>query len=96
MLSILIHGICGQMGRAVYAACNASNGEYVVAAGVDLSPALKADEFDCPVYRTLDEAKNLADVIIDFSVPAALPELLRFAQRQNTPVIIGTKWAFSE
>lgn len=90
MLSILIHGICGQMGRAVYAACNASNGEYVAAAGVDMSPALKADEFNCPVYRTLDEVKTAADVIIDFSVPAALPELLRFAQRQKTPVIIGT------
>lgn len=89
MLSILINGICGQMGRAVYAACIASNGAFSPAAGVDRNAGSTSD-FACPVYATLSEVSEPVDAIIDFSVPASLPELVRFAQRRMLPLIVGT------
>ncbi|MEG1523513.1 MAG: 4-hydroxy-tetrahydrodipicolinate reductase [Clostridia bacterium] len=88
MITVLINGIGGQMGRAVYTACNASDGVFAVAAGVDMSDCGAA--FSCPVYRRIEEVSEVADVIIDFSVPAALPEVLRYAQQQKLPTVIGT------
>lgn len=88
MISVLINGICGQMGRAVYAACQASDGAFDVVAGVDARGL--SDAFDCPVYPQFDDVSKRADVIIDFSVPAALPAVLRFAQRAHIPAVIGT------
>lgn len=90
MLRILINGIGGQMGRNTYAACAASGGEYVAVAGVDLNAAQLQGAFACPVYASFDEVTEEADAIIDFSVPAALPAILRFAQKQGVPAVIGT------
>ena len=87
MISVLINGICGQMGRAVYAACQAQSGAFSVAAGVDVSGC---DAFACPVYRNMDNVTEPVDVVVDFSVPASIPSVLRFAQLKKIPVIIGT------
>jgi 4-hydroxy-tetrahydrodipicolinate reductase len=88
MISVLINGICGQMGRAVYAACQAHSGAFSAAAGVDMSGV--SDGFSCPVYRNIDEVAEDADVVIDFSVPASIPAVLRFAQSRSIPAVIGT------
>jgi len=87
MISVLINGICGQMGRAVYAACQAQSGAFSVAAGIDVSVG---SAFDCPVYRSMDGVKEPVDVVVDFSVPASVPAVLRFAQLRKIPAIIGT------
>lgn len=87
MISVLINGICGQMGRAVYAACQAQSGAFSVAAGVDVSGC---DAFDCPVYRNMDSVTEPVDIVIDFSIPASVPTVLRFAQLKKIPAIIGT------
>ncbi len=87
MISVLINGICGQMGRAVYAACQAQSGAFSVAAGVDVSGC---DAFDFPVYRNMDSVEESVDIIIDFSIPASVPTVLRFAQLKKIPAIIGT------
>lgn len=88
MISILINGICGQMGRAVYTACKASDGAFLPVAGVDISG--NGTDFECPVYKNIDDVAEQADVVIDFSVPAALPAVLRYAQHHNMPAVIGT------
>ena len=88
MISVIINGICGQMGRAVYAAIQAQNGAFSAVAGVD--PFDCTTTFACPVYKTLDEVQEKADVIIDFSIPATTPEILRYALEKKTPVVIGT------
>ena len=89
MIAVIINGICGQMGRAVYAACNASNDAFLVVAGVD-SHFEGANPFSCPVVTNIADVKARADVIIDFSVPVALPDVLRYAQRMRIPAVIGT------
>ena len=89
MIGILINGISGQMGHTIYQAANASGGTFSVVAGVDASGA--ADPaIACPVYKTYDGVKETPDVVIDFSVPAALPAVLRFAQSRGIPAVIGT------
>jgi len=88
MISVIINGICGQMGRAVYAAIQAQSGAFSAVAGVD--PFDCTSTFACPVYKTLDEVQETADVIIDFSIPATTPEILRYALEKKTPVVIGT------
>ncbi len=88
MLSIIVNGILGQMGRAVYTACQASDGAFSVVAGVDRASG--NGEFDCPVYQSFADIRETADVIIDFSVPAALPDVLRYALNKKLPAVIGT------
>ncbi len=88
MISVLINGICGQMGRAVYAAVQAQSGAFSAVAGVD--PFDCASSYACPVYKSLDEVKERADVIIDFSVPATTPDILRYALDKKIPIVIGT------
>ena len=88
MISVLINGICGQMGRAVFAACQAQSGAFSTAAGVDLSDC--SAQVSCPVYRDIEDVKETVDVVIDFSVPATVPAVLRFAQSRGIPAIIGT------
>ena len=88
MISVIINGICGQMGRAVYAAIQAQNGAFSAVAGVD--PFDCSATFTCPIYKTIDEVQEKADVIIDFSIPASTPDILRYALEKKTPVVIGT------
>ena len=88
MISVIINGICGQMGRAVYAAIQAQNGAFSAVAGVDPSGCSAA--FACPIYPTLAAVNERADVIIDFSVPAITPDILRYALDQKMPLVIGT------
>ena len=56
MISVIINGICGQMGRAVYAAIQAQSGAFSAIAGVD--PFDCTQSYVCPVYKTLDEVKE--------------------------------------
>ena len=58
MISVIINGICGQMGRAVYAAIQAQSGAFCAVAGVD--PFDCTQPYSCPVYKTLDEIKEKA------------------------------------
>ncbi len=88
MIRILIHGIMGRMGRAVYATALAQSGAFSVVAGVDV--AASGSDFACPVYTSLDDVKETPDIIIDFTVPATLPNVLRYAQAKRIPAIIAT------
>lgn len=89
MIRVLINGICGKMGRAVYAACLASDGVFSAVAGVDAF-LRDADAFGCPVYANIEDVTEAFDVIIDFSVPASLPAVLRYATQHAAPALIGT------
>ena len=76
MISVIINGICGQMGRAVYAAIQAQSGAFSAVAGVD--PTDCSASFACPVYRKLEDIQEQADVLIDFSIPATTPATARY------------------
>jgi len=87
MINIILHGCNGRMGQAVASAAAADPTVRIVA-GVDKFPDAKNNNF--PVYHSLEECSENADVIIDFSMPAALPLILDYAKKQNIPVVIAT------
>ena len=85
MLRILICGINGRMGNAIYESSIKSG--HSVLCGVDLVTVGKTE---CPVYKSIDEVKDLIDVIIDFSSPSAIYEILDYSKRNSIPLVIGT------
>lgn len=85
--SIIIHGCNGRMGQAVASAAAAFPGIQVVA-GVDRFPGSKQNPF--PTYGSLSLCNEHADVIVDFSNPAALPDLLAFARERKIALVIAT------
>ncbi len=85
MTKILLVGACGKMGAAV-AACVKEDSELKITGGVDF--AEKLCEF--PVFHDFGKVNVEADVIIDFSNPALLDDILSYAKQKKIPAIIAT------
>ena len=73
------------MGAAVIAAAKEA-GDRIVA-GVDINPAADSP---FPIFTSPEEFQGKADVIIDFSHHSALPGLLAYATKTNTPLVVCT------
>lgn len=87
MTRILIWGIGGRMGKAVYE-CASSLDDIQIVGGVDKFS--NPNDFTVPVF-TSGMAINIdVDVIIDFSRPEALGEILSFALAHNTKIVLAT------
>ncbi len=86
MIKILLSGCNGRMGRAITDICT-KNPETTIVAGVDVFTERK---YDYPVYDNFDAVSESVDVVIDFSNPKALPNLLTFCQVKKLPVVICT------
>ena len=84
MMKILLGGALGRMGREVTLAAEAAGAE--IAAGVDVAYAGQASAF--PIAVEYAQVKADADVMIDFSRPDALPELLKLAVEKKMPVVL--------
>ncbi|MGI6201712.1 MAG: 4-hydroxy-tetrahydrodipicolinate reductase [Christensenellales bacterium] len=87
MVRILLHGCNGKMGQAIVRLCGQMDG-LTVACGVDKFPAAAAQPF--PVYPTLAQCREEADVIVDFSRPDGLDDLLAYALDKGLPVVACT------
>ncbi len=86
MVKIILIGANGKMGSAITATIsNDKNCEIV--AGVD---KFKGIERSYPVYDSPKDIKESADVIIDFSNPEALCDVLDFAKENKIGLVIGT------
>lgn len=85
MTDIILCGANGKMGK-VTRDIVAKRDDCRIAAGIDLNT--ESDSF--PIYSSFDEIKEDADVIIDFSNPALLNDLLDFAVIKSMPVVIAT------
>ncbi|MDO5416375.1 MAG: 4-hydroxy-tetrahydrodipicolinate reductase [Lachnospiraceae bacterium] len=86
MIRMIMHGCNGAMGQVI-AGIVEQDPEIVIAAGVDLNTEAKNG---FPVYRTLDEVKEEADVIVDFASAKAVDGLLDFCGRRHMPVVLCT------
>lgn len=85
MTKILINGSGGAMGHVV-ADVVAGREDTVVAAGID--PDGKPAEF--AVFSHIRDCNVKADVLVDFSHPSALTDVLAFGQQTGTPLVIAT------
>ncbi|NLJ40744.1 MAG: 4-hydroxy-tetrahydrodipicolinate reductase [Clostridiales bacterium] len=87
MINIIIHGCNGKMGQVV-SALAAEQPDMKIVAGIDRV----TDTFNnpYPVYASLDECPEDCDVIIDFSLPQAIPGLLEGTLSKESALIIAT------
>ena len=86
MMKILLGGALGRMGREVTLAAEAAGAQIVC--GVDV--AYSGQNCGYPVVTGYEQFDGEADVIIDFSRPDALPELLSLAVAKKMPVVLCT------
>ena len=85
MIKLLINGCNGKMGQVVSELAKKDE-EIEIVGGFDISK--REDEY--PVFTKLDEINVRPDVIVDFSIPIATFNILEFALKTNTPVVIAT------
>ncbi len=86
MINILLSGANGKMGQAVTRAVEDST-IVQISAGYDINTEQKST---FPVYDNLSQVNEQVDVIIDFSHPAMLDNLLDYATENNIPAVICT------
>ncbi len=86
-MKILLNGACGFMGREVIklAKNNYQNAEVVV--GVDAFA--KGDE-EITCVKSFDEVNEKVDCIVDFSHHSLTKDLLEYAVKSKTPVVLAT------
>lgn len=86
MIKLIISGCNGRMGHVVEDICAADPNVDVVA-GFDI---LGSADRNFPVYTSPDQFEGTADVVIDFSHPAALTPLLTFCERRGVSAVLAT------
>ena len=84
MKRMILSGANGRMGRLLWEL--APQAGFEVVAGID---AEKGAEDARPVYAAFAVCHEQADVLVDFSAPSALPELLAFAISRRLPCVLG-------
>lgn len=82
-MKIILIGACGRMGKTVAELAEHRGVEIVC--GIDLHPC----PMPFPVYASLTEAPNDADVVVDFSSPSGLQETLAFCTKGRIPLLLA-------
>lgn len=86
MVRMIMHGCNGAMGRTITDLA-AQQEELVIVAGIDKNNQVKQPY---PVYESLEECGEEADVIVDFSSAAAVDHLLDYCADHQMPVVLCT------
>lgn len=85
MTKIVLCGANGKMGRVIQNVV-ALRDDCEIVAGVDFNTEAQA----FPVYPALSAVKEKADVLIDFSNPALLPDIIAYAKENAVSAVIAT------
>lgn len=86
MTRIIMHGCNGKMGQVISGIAAQDENARIVA-GVDLYDIQKNDY---PVYQRIEDCKEEADVVIDFSNAKAVDGLLAYCASRKMPVVLCT------
>lgn len=86
MTNIILRGCNGKMGRTITQLVEEDRDVQIVA-GVDLAPN---PELSYPVYQSFRQCSVDADVIIDFSAPINIREMLEYAEEKNVGIVLCT------
>lgn len=85
MIRVILSGCNGKMGKVISNIVgNFSN--LSIVAGVDKN----SEESKYPVFSTISECNISADVVLDFSRPDALEDLLSYVKEKNIGVVLCT------
>lgn len=86
MTRIILSGCCGKMGGVIQNII-ANRDDATIVAGVD---KFNNNMIDFPVYESILDVKEEADVVIDFSNPSLLDSLLEYGKNTKTALVIAT------
>lgn len=86
MVKVILSGANGKMGRVIHR-CIAEREDCRIVAGFDQNNTVYSD---FPIFEHPAEFEGDADVIIDFSHPSALQELMGYAKSKKIPVVVAT------
>ncbi|NLK87984.1 MAG: 4-hydroxy-tetrahydrodipicolinate reductase [Clostridiaceae bacterium] len=86
MINILLSGCNGKMGQVI-TRMSEQYSDLRIVAGYDIADSGKNAY---PVCTDLSECKLVPDVIIDFSNPSALAELMDYSVKNKIPAVIAT------
>lgn len=86
MIKIIMHGCNGKMGQVISQIVSTATDCQIVA-GIDYNP-VKLNDY--PVFKTLKDCDVEADVLIDFSIASALPDLLTTLIAKQLPSVLCT------
>jgi 4-hydroxy-tetrahydrodipicolinate reductase len=85
MIKVLISGALGRMGKKLYDAFSLSDKATAVC-GIDLN-----EDFSCknyPVYSSFEQVNETVDVVVDFSSPKNLDNVLSFCEKHGVPAVL--------
>lgn len=86
MTKLIITGANGKMGKVIKSIVE-NRDDCEIIAGVDLNTD---DNGAFPIYSSINDIKESADAIIDFSNPVLLNDLLSYSEKTSTPLVIAT------
>lgn len=86
MTKIIMNGCNGKMGQVISRLVSEDDSCEIVA-GFDVNDNI---ENTYPVFTNADDFTGDADVVIDFSHPSALTNILNYCKKRNLPVILAT------
>lgn len=86
-MNVLVYGIAGTMGKIVY---NTLKNHPTAKAVCGVDKFANQADFDIPVYTDIKDVKEQVDCVIDFSVKAALPDILSYCTQNNIPCVLCT------
>lgn len=84
MVKIILGGCSGKMGRAVTASAE-ENPKTEIVCGVDI---FNNGSLTYPVHENFSQVTEKADVIVDFSNPSLLTDLLTYAKEKSLPCVL--------
>lgn len=85
MIKVIVSGL-GNTGREIVKCIKETEGVELFCAVSDY----ELKDLGCKIYSNFKDIEAKGDVIIDFSKPARLEEILNYAISTKTPVVIGT------
>ena len=91
MIKILLNGCCGKMGLMVYEASKDFNNLSIVA-GIDSL----SRELEFPIFKSAADVNIDYDVLLDFSRPEALNDLLNITEQNKKPLVLCSTGYSSE
>ena len=86
MLKVIVNGCLGKMGK-VLARCVQEDEQLELVCGASLNPT---EDTSFKLYSKMEDISESADVIIDFSHHSTLSDVLSFALKNKTPLVIAT------
>lgn len=85
-MTIILNGACGRMGKEIIAA--AEKRGVAIAAAVDKFG--KPDFTNIPFYTSIEDVKETADAVIDFTNHTAVPEICAFVRKTGIPCVVAS------